>query len=206
MPGGQGSYGNGAAMRIAPLGFTYRNLADQPAKLRSVVTAAVDCTHTHPEAVESALILALAVARLSNLQDSDVLQPSVFIRQLHANCENNELKSRLDGIATALARTELKQTDSADSKSPYFCAEDKELLQGLCTPGKWFQIRGVDAVTYVLFFMAKYGGIDAPRGTTHARQKAEDALIRMVAIGMSASESYRLEAASDADVVWFCSC
>ncbi|MFE7529067.1 ADP-ribosylglycohydrolase family protein [Kitasatospora sp. NPDC057542] len=56
---GQGSYGNGAAMRVAPLGAAY---AEDPA---AVVRPAVDTaviTHTHPQAVDGAIAVAVAAA------------------------------------------------------------------------------------------------------------------------------------------------
>ncbi|MFE3879370.1 ADP-ribosylglycohydrolase family protein [Kitasatospora sp. NPDC059146] len=56
---GQGSYGNGAAMRVAPLGAAY---ADDPA---AVVRPAADTaviTHTHPQAVDGTIAVAVAAA------------------------------------------------------------------------------------------------------------------------------------------------
>ncbi|MEU1283682.1 ADP-ribosylglycohydrolase family protein [Kitasatospora sp. NPDC005856] len=56
---GQGSYGNGAAMRVAPLGAAY---AEDPA---AVVRPAADTaviTHTHPQAVDGAIAVAVAAA------------------------------------------------------------------------------------------------------------------------------------------------
>ncbi|WP_063856512.1 ADP-ribosylglycohydrolase family protein [Kitasatospora griseola] len=56
---GQGSFGNGAAMRVAPLGAAY---AEDPA---AVVRPAADTaviTHTHPDAVDGAIAVAVAAA------------------------------------------------------------------------------------------------------------------------------------------------
>ena len=57
--GGQGSFGNGAAMRVAPLGAYFasnlRRAASQ-ARLSALVT------HTHPEAVAGAIAVAIAAA------------------------------------------------------------------------------------------------------------------------------------------------
>ena len=57
--GGQGSMGNGSAMRVAPLGAYFADDLDQcveQAKLSSVVT------HTHPEGVAGAIAVAVAAA------------------------------------------------------------------------------------------------------------------------------------------------
>ncbi|KXZ52278.1 hypothetical protein GPECTOR_10g910 [Gonium pectorale] len=58
-----GSFGNGGAMRIAPLGLVYRHAP--PAVLRSAVAAALRCTHVHPTALDGALVVALAVGYLA---------------------------------------------------------------------------------------------------------------------------------------------
>ncbi|MER7754228.1 ADP-ribosylglycohydrolase family protein [Kitasatospora sp. NPDC097643] len=56
---GQGSYGNGAAMRVAPLGAAYA--ADPAAVVRPAADTAV-VTHTHPQAVDGAIAVAVAAA------------------------------------------------------------------------------------------------------------------------------------------------
>jgi poly(ADP-ribose) glycohydrolase ARH3 len=58
-----GSFGNGGAMRIAPVGLAYRHAADDV--LRQAVEAALLCTHVHPEAIDGAFIQAKAVAMLA---------------------------------------------------------------------------------------------------------------------------------------------
>lgn len=55
----QGSYGNGAAMRIAPIGLFYY---DDPEKLREMAYQTSRITHTHQLGMEGAALEALAVA------------------------------------------------------------------------------------------------------------------------------------------------
>eukprot|EP00879_Flechtneria_rotunda_P000123 GHRR01000185.1.p1 GENE.GHRR01000185.1~~GHRR01000185.1.p1 ORF type:complete len:477 (+),score=171.76 GHRR01000185.1:587-2017(+) len=62
----EGSFGNGGAMRIAPVALAYRN-ADI-SSLTKAVEAALLCTHVHPLGVEGALAQAIAVAQLSKMQ------------------------------------------------------------------------------------------------------------------------------------------
>jgi ADP-ribosylglycohydrolase len=174
-----GSYGNGAPMRIAPLGFALREVVargDLESAHRAVF-AAVSFTHSHPEAVDASFILAVAVARCSVLNDDDVVDPVEFLSQLASECHTEELRSRLQGVVTGLG------TCSAvprDEDSPMFVSAEKDLLQSLCTPDKWFQIRAVDAVSYVLFFFCRYGGLAERRPAPTA---AAAALVRLVAIG-----------------------
>ena len=58
--GGGGSYGNGGAMRVAPLGAYF---ADDPAALVEQARLATVITHAHPEAVAGAIAVALAAAQ-----------------------------------------------------------------------------------------------------------------------------------------------
>lgn len=59
----KGSFGNGGAMRIAPIGLAYRNASND--LLHQAVEAALLCTHVHPEAIDGAFIQAKAVAILA---------------------------------------------------------------------------------------------------------------------------------------------
>ncbi|MFF8769152.1 ADP-ribosylglycohydrolase family protein [Kitasatospora sp. NPDC015120] len=56
---GRGSYGNGAAMRVAPLGAAY---ADDPVRAVRPAVASALITHTHPQAVDGAVAVAVAAA------------------------------------------------------------------------------------------------------------------------------------------------
>ncbi|MFB7272177.1 ADP-ribosylglycohydrolase family protein [Streptomyces sp. NPDC056244] len=56
---GQGSWGNGAAMRIAPLGAWY---ADDPEQAAHQAEISAYTTHQHPEAVAGAMAVAVAAA------------------------------------------------------------------------------------------------------------------------------------------------
>ncbi|GLW59091.1 ADP-ribosylglycohydrolase family protein [Kitasatospora phosalacinea] len=57
--GGQGSHGNGAAMRVAPLGAWF---ADDLAAVAEQAARSAGTTHAHPEAVAGAQAVALAAA------------------------------------------------------------------------------------------------------------------------------------------------
>ncbi|MEU8103162.1 ADP-ribosylglycohydrolase family protein [Nonomuraea muscovyensis] len=56
---GKGSWGNGAAMRVAPLGAWF---ADDLARAVQEATLSAQVTHTHPEAVAGAIAVAVATA------------------------------------------------------------------------------------------------------------------------------------------------
>ena len=58
--GGTGSWGNGAAMRVAPLGAWF---AGDPARAAAEAEASARVTHTHPEGVAGAVATAVAAAQ-----------------------------------------------------------------------------------------------------------------------------------------------
>ena len=59
-----GSFGNGACMRIAPVGLVYRAASDE--ELRRRALDAVVGTHSHPLALDAATVLARCVACAAN--------------------------------------------------------------------------------------------------------------------------------------------
>ncbi|QFG24722.1 ADP-ribosylglycohydrolase family protein [Actinomadura sp. WMMB 499] len=61
--GGNGSFGNGAAMRVAPLGAYFAGDLDRAAE-QAVLSAEI--THAHPEGVAGAVAIAVAAARAAS--------------------------------------------------------------------------------------------------------------------------------------------
>lgn len=78
--GGEGSLGNGAAMRIAPLGLFFYNAPD----LYEMASASAVVTHAHPVGIDGAAVQARAVADAVGHypQDQDNFQPAHFIQGL----------------------------------------------------------------------------------------------------------------------------
>ncbi|GAI86502.1 unnamed protein product, partial [marine sediment metagenome] len=60
-----GSYGNGSAMRIAPIGVFYH---DNPAMLREVACKSSQITHAHQLGKEGAALQAYAIALVTSLE------------------------------------------------------------------------------------------------------------------------------------------
>lgn len=71
---GQGSRGDGAAMRIAPVAVRF---VAEPARLRVEATASARVTHTHPVAVDGAVVQAAAIA--AALRDADILEAAIAV-------------------------------------------------------------------------------------------------------------------------------
>jgi poly(ADP-ribose) glycohydrolase ARH3 len=98
---GEGSFGNGAPMRIAPIGcFFY----DQPEKLRA---AAVDCsriTHAHPLGIEGGVLQAMAVAMAVGTDPKDGIGPEGFVGVLIEAAEQDEYKEALVKVRKLLKK------------------------------------------------------------------------------------------------------
>jgi poly(ADP-ribose) glycohydrolase ARH3 len=88
LPGG--SFGNGAAMRAAPVGLLFR---DDPMKLWEQARLSALPTHQHPLGIEGAQLLALAVALCSSMDKFDYSQ---FFAKLTAACESPEYRAKLE--------------------------------------------------------------------------------------------------------------
>lgn len=88
-----GSFGNGAAMRVAPIGLLFRN--DRRRLWHQARLSALP-THLHPLGIEGAQLLALAVALCSSMEGFD---PAGFFAELLAACESEEYKTKLQAAA-----------------------------------------------------------------------------------------------------------
>lgn len=74
--GGQGSWGNGAAMRVAPLGAWF---AGDPAEAARQAAVSAEVTHAHPDGVAGAVAVAVAAALAA---DPGPHQPRRFLDQV----------------------------------------------------------------------------------------------------------------------------
>jgi poly(ADP-ribose) glycohydrolase ARH3 len=101
--GGTGSFGNGAAMRAAPLALFYNR---DPAKLREAVSASSAITHAHPLGIEGALIQAAAImlALESGMSGRPIQHTSFLATLAERSGPIGEVFSRkLDGVRELLA-------------------------------------------------------------------------------------------------------
>lgn len=95
MFGGTGSYGNGAAMRVAPVGLLFHR---DPDELRRVAEISARITHTHPIGREGAVLMAFAVACALSVTPGTLVSPafcSELIRFTRADCDELVRKLRL---------------------------------------------------------------------------------------------------------------
>lgn len=93
-----GSYGNGAAMRVAPVGLFHHErpeALDRDAKASSVVT------HAHPLAVEGALLIARATAA--------ALHDRIDLAELAKGCAHREYAEALEHAGGEMERGEVRR-------------------------------------------------------------------------------------------------
>lgn len=96
-----GSFANGGAMRISPLGIAYQG-ADAPT-LRRAVEAAVLGTHRHPEAVDFAVVQAAAVQyALGCARGPEDFNPQALLQDLEERCETEAIRKAVNAISAAL--------------------------------------------------------------------------------------------------------
>lgn len=85
-----GSYGNGGAMRVAPVGFFFQHDLDlvwEQAKLSALPT------HVHPLGIEGAQLVAIATALAATCETFD---RDAFYKELLERCVSDEYRNKLE--------------------------------------------------------------------------------------------------------------
>ena len=104
--GGEGSYGNGAAMRVAPVGLFY---CDDPEQLRAVAYASGEITHTHPLGREGAALQAYAVALAVKEDPFSRLDLFTFLGKLRDFTSNEVYKEKLEKVESLLGEADKRR-------------------------------------------------------------------------------------------------
>ncbi|MER8235061.1 ADP-ribosylglycohydrolase family protein [Streptomyces sp. NPDC094049] len=129
--GGQGSWGNGAAMRVAPLGAWHADDLDvvaEQAALQSTVS------HHHPEAVSGAVAVAVAAALATRSRGGPAPERPDFLRAVAARLPDGDVRSGLRIAARMPARASVRHA--------------AEVL------GSGYRMSGPDTVPYALWCAA----------------------------------------------------
>lgn len=98
---GGGSFGNGSAMRIAPVGVFYH---DDPIMLREVAYKSSQITHAHKLGKEGAALQAYAIALAANLAPQTSFDQGSFLTKLTDFVEEAIYKEKLDKIKELIAQ------------------------------------------------------------------------------------------------------
>lgn len=121
--GGQGSLGNGAAMRIAPVGLAF-HASDE---LDAMARASAEVTHAHPVGQDGAAVLAAAVAQATALDPSQPFPREDFCRALIEAGHTEEIVTRMemvrdlltDGAAPAKAADAIGRSVAVHESMPF---------------------------------------------------------------------------------------
>lgn len=97
---GTGSYGNGAAMRIAPLALFFH---DSP-ELHDKARLAARVTHAHPIGVDGAAVQAHAIAQALRLDPGAALDRARFVETLADHARTPELFHKLTAVGALVRR------------------------------------------------------------------------------------------------------
>jgi poly(ADP-ribose) glycohydrolase ARH3 len=135
LPGG--SYANGGAMRIAPIGLVYAN--DQQNMLQAVKNALL-CTHVHPDAIDGAYIQALAVSLLYNTK-LECFDTNSFLEKLEES-STSDLKFKIWYIKNKLHSVSRVSDWTSYLNGP----EWQQEIEIRNTVSERFQIKATDAV------------------------------------------------------------
>ena len=98
--GGSGSFGNGAAMRIVPLGLYFHNSG----KIYELACKSAEITHAHPIGKDGAAIQALAVAQAVKLDSTKEFRPEEFVGYLIDSARTSEIREKLQLLEKLLTK------------------------------------------------------------------------------------------------------
>lgn len=93
---GQGSFGNGAAMRVAPVGLFYYDAP--PEVLYEYARLSSIPTHAHPVGIDGAALLARAIALAVSLDPGEAFSPDRFLRSLLDFARTPVMRDRLRNL------------------------------------------------------------------------------------------------------------
>ncbi|MCX4759843.1 ADP-ribosylglycohydrolase family protein [Streptomyces sp. NBC_01275] len=119
--GGQGSHGNGAAMRVAPLGAWFRG--DPAAAVEQARLSALT-THAHPEAVAGAVAVAVAAALAAASEGLDAPPRAGFLREVAAHVPDGDVRSGLLVAAGLPERASVRHAASVLGSGKLISAAD----------------------------------------------------------------------------------
>ena len=106
--GGSGSLGNGAAMRIAPVGLFFSGSSD----LYEQACASAEVTHAHETGMDGAAVQAHAIAQAVNLDPGQPFPTDAFIQELADIARTPEIKAKMKIVQGAVK----------DEESPHIAA------------------------------------------------------------------------------------
>jgi poly(ADP-ribose) glycohydrolase ARH3 len=106
---GTGSFGNGAAMRVAPLGLFFHGSKD----LYTQASASAEVTHAHPLGKDGAAVQARAVAQAASLDSGKEFQLGAFTQGLVDFARTSEIREKMQ-LVQSLIGEDIQPKSAAD--------------------------------------------------------------------------------------------
>jgi poly(ADP-ribose) glycohydrolase ARH3 len=94
--GGSGSFGNGAAMRVAPVGLL--PAAVDPAQAARLAATQARVTHTHADAIDGSTVVAQVVAGLAAMHDPEDDEVAQVVRATTERLRGGAVRERLQEV------------------------------------------------------------------------------------------------------------
>ncbi len=121
--GGTGSFGNGAAMRIAPLGLFFH---DSP-NVYDLACTSAGVTHAHQVGKDGAAVQAWAVAQAMKLGSKKEFLPKPFVSNLVEFSRTSEIQEKMklleilleENVSPAIAAEQLGQSVAVHESMPF---------------------------------------------------------------------------------------
>lgn len=110
--GGTGSFGNGAAMRVAPIPLFAHPDTETVAEL---ARQSAIITHTHPEGIDGAVVLALALDYVLGLSPKDAPVPAVMIEHISPHLATERFREKLAIVETIATGQRMDQLSTLGS-------------------------------------------------------------------------------------------
>ncbi len=151
--GGAGSYGNGGAMRVAPLGAYFAD--DLPAALAAAARSAAP-THAHPEGVAGAIAIAAAAATAAAIGAGERPRDgAALLAEVIAATPDGETRRRLERAARHPFSTDPLEVAAELGNGAYVSAQD---TVPFCV---WSAARGLDDYAAAIWDTARaHGDVD----------------------------------------------
>jgi ADP-ribosylglycohydrolase len=118
---GQGSWGNGAAMRVAPLGAYF---ADDLARVVAQARLSAEVTHTHPEGVAGAIAVAVAAAYAWRLREAPPPDKAEYLDLILPHVPESEVATKIRRARDLPAGTSVRHAIAALGDSMTISAQD----------------------------------------------------------------------------------
>eukprot|EP01094_Clydonella_sp_ATCC50884_P019394 TRINITY_DN3774_c0_g1_i1.p1 TRINITY_DN3774_c0_g1~~TRINITY_DN3774_c0_g1_i1.p1 ORF type:complete len:261 (+),score=41.95 TRINITY_DN3774_c0_g1_i1:388-1170(+) len=151
----EGSYGNGAVVRIAPIALMFRECSAEV--LRTAVYECCLPTHVHPDAKDAAYLQARAVVALSGMDDSEMLQPLAFLDALLRDATTIRARELLVHLFNFFKECSPPHEDDHQAMlHDLEFTSSPDMCKYSFTSDGAFQIHAAEALACSLYFLLRY--------------------------------------------------